>query len=193
MALLRIRTPEQLQGHPPGELGVLLGLDRAPEVKTLRRKLWELAGRRQATQFSQRLAERWVREQADAVGLLYVDGHVRPYHGTAHTLPEAWSARRRLCLPATTDIWVNQSDAQPLFAPGLIGQNAAAFKALADPVRLRLLSEALDEVRTEIGLDPDPPRSSSAGAVLLRSHSLLAATLLERLLRLLLLKLLRFP
>jgi transposase-like protein len=58
MALLRIRTPEQLQGHPPGELGVLLGLDRAPEVKTLRRKLWELAARRQATQFSQRLAER---------------------------------------------------------------------------------------------------------------------------------------
>ena len=25
MALLRIRTPEQLQGQPPGELGVLLG------------------------------------------------------------------------------------------------------------------------------------------------------------------------
>jgi hypothetical protein len=96
----------------PGELGVLLGLDRAPEVKTLRRKLWELAGRGQAPQFSQRLAERWVRDQADAVGLLYVDGHVRPYHGTAHTLPEAWSAKRRLCLPATTDIWVNQQDAQ---------------------------------------------------------------------------------
>ena len=115
MALLRLRTPEQLQGHPPGELGVLLGLDRAPEVKTLRRKLWELAARQCATQFSRGLAERWVRENAEAVGLLYVDGHVRPYHGTAHTLPEAWSARRRLCLPATTDIWVNQQDAQPLF------------------------------------------------------------------------------
>src|SRR6266851_5500323 len=115
MALLRIRTPELLQGHPPGELGVLLGLDRAPEVKTLRRKLWELASRRQATQFSRQLAERWVQAHADAVGLLYVDGHVRAYHGTAHTLPEAWSARRRLCLPATTDIWVNQQDAQPLF------------------------------------------------------------------------------
>ncbi|HSL69706.1 MAG TPA: hypothetical protein VK864_05660, partial [Longimicrobiales bacterium] len=36
MALLRIRTPEQLQGQPPGELGIVLGLDRAPEVKTLR-------------------------------------------------------------------------------------------------------------------------------------------------------------
>ncbi|MFH1605406.1 MAG: putative transposase, partial [Pseudomonadota bacterium] len=115
MALLRIRTPEQLQGHPPGELGVLLGLDRAPEVKTVRRKLWELAARRQATQFSRGLAERWVQEHADAVGLLYIDGHVRAYHGTAHTLPEAWVARRRLCMPATTDIWVNQQDAQPLF------------------------------------------------------------------------------
>jgi transposase len=115
MALLRIRTPEQLQGHPPGELGILLGLDRAPEVKTVRRKLWELAARRQATQFSRRLAERWVQEQTEAVGLLYIDGHVRAYHGTAHTLPEGWVARHRLCLPATTDIWVNQQDGQPVF------------------------------------------------------------------------------
>ena len=36
MALLRIRNPEQLKAHAPGELGLLLGLDRAPERKTLR-------------------------------------------------------------------------------------------------------------------------------------------------------------
>jgi transposase len=142
MALLRIRTPEQLQGHPPGELGVLLGLDRAPEVKTLRRKLWELAARRQATQFSQRLAERWVRDNADAVGLLYVDGHVRPYHGTAHTLPEAWSARRRLCLPATTDMWVNQQDAQPLFV---------VTAPANDNLIAMLRREILPEVRRLVG------------------------------------------
>ncbi len=142
MALLRIRTPEQLQGHPPGELGVLLGLDRAPEVKTLRRKLWELAARRQATQFSQRLAERWVQENADAVGLIYVDGHVRPYHGTAHTLPEAWSARRRLCLPATTDLWVNQQDAQPLFV---------VTAPANDNLIAMLRREILPEVRRLVG------------------------------------------
>jgi hypothetical protein len=28
-----------LSAHQPGELGILLGLDRAPEAKTLRRKL----------------------------------------------------------------------------------------------------------------------------------------------------------
>ena len=65
---------------------MLLGLDRAPEVKTLRRKLWELAARRQATRFSQRLAERWVREQADALGLLYIDGHCLPCRGPSQSL-----------------------------------------------------------------------------------------------------------
>ena len=111
-------------------------------MKTLRRKLWELAARRQATQFSQRLAERWVRDNAEAVGLLYVDGHVRPYHGTAHTLPEAWSARRRLCLPATTDIWVNQQDAQPLFV---------VTAPANDDLLAMLRREILPEVRRLVG------------------------------------------
>jgi hypothetical protein len=142
MALLRIRTPEQLQGPPPGELGALLGLDRAPEVKTVRRKLWELAARRQATQFSRRLAERWGQEHADAVGLLSIDGHVRAYHGPAHTLPEAWVARRRLCMPATTDIWVTQQDAQPLFV---------VTAPANDPLLAMLRREILPEVRRLVG------------------------------------------
>jgi AraC-like DNA-binding protein len=142
MALLRIRTPEQLQGQPPGELGILLGLDRAPEVKTLRRKLAELAARRQATPFSQRLAERWVRDHADAVGLLYVDGHVRPYHGTAHTLPENYVTRRRLCMPATTDLWVQQQDAQPLFV---------VTAPANDDLLAMLRREILPEVRRLVG------------------------------------------
>lgn len=142
MALLRLRTAEQLQGHPPGELGVLLGLDRAPEVKTLRRKLWELAARKQATQFSGCLAQHWVRENAEAVGLLYVDGHVRPYHGTTHTLPEAWVARRRLCMPATTDFWVNQRDAQPLLV---------VTAAANDDLLAMLRREILPQVRQLVG------------------------------------------
>jgi transposase len=142
MALLRIRTPEQLQGQPPGELGILLGLDRAPEVKTLRRKLAELAARRQATPFSQRLAERWVREQADAVGLLYIDGHVRPYHGTTQTLPEGYVTRRRLCMPATTDVWVQQQDAQPLFV---------VTAPANDDLRAMLRTHILPEIRRLVG------------------------------------------
>ncbi|MGH8701773.1 MAG: putative transposase [Burkholderiales bacterium] len=142
MALVRIRTPEQLQGHPPGELGVLLGLDRAPEVKTLRRKLWELAALKRAPTFSRQLAERWVRDNADAVGVLYIDGHVRPYNGTTHTLPKGYVTRRRLCMPAPTDVWVNQQDAQPLFV----------VTAPANDDRLAMLRrEILPHVRGLVG------------------------------------------
>ena len=115
MALLRIRNPERLQFEAPGELGILLGLDRAPEVKTIRRKLKELAERRRASRFSAGLAERWVKQSSRDVGLLYVDGHVRAYHGEKHKLSKTRVARRRLCMPATTDYWVNDKKAAPLF------------------------------------------------------------------------------
>lgn len=115
MALLRIRNPEQMQFEAPGELGILLGLDRAPEVKTIRRKLQELSDRRQAIQLSKGLAQRWVKQSSREAGLLYVDGHVRAYHGEKHKLPKTHVARRRLCMPATTDYWINDKKAEPLF------------------------------------------------------------------------------
>jgi transposase len=42
MALLRIKRPEHLKEKDPAAFGRLLGLDRAPEVKTLRRRLTRL-------------------------------------------------------------------------------------------------------------------------------------------------------
>jgi len=115
MALLRIRNPERMQFEAPGELGTLLGLDRAPETKTIRRKLAELVERGQASRLSAGLAERWVREAPRALGYLYVDGHVRAYHGEEHRLTKTHVARRRLCMPATTDYWVNDKNAEPVF------------------------------------------------------------------------------
>ena len=43
MALLRVKRTEQLKEKDPAAFGRLLGLDRAPEVKTLRRGLTRLA------------------------------------------------------------------------------------------------------------------------------------------------------
>ncbi len=115
MALLRIRNPERMQFEAPGELGTLLGLDRAPETKTIRRKLTELVERGQASRLSAGLAERWVRQERRALGYLYVDGHVRAYHGEKHRLTKTHVARRRLCMPATTDYWINDKNAEPVF------------------------------------------------------------------------------
>lgn len=115
MALLRLRSVEQISSHSPGEFGLILGLDRVPEKKTLRRKLAELGHRQKGLELIEAFARRWAEEQPNLLGLLYVDGHVRPYHGRAHTLPKTWVPRRRLAMPATTDFWVNDAFGDPLF------------------------------------------------------------------------------
>jgi hypothetical protein len=115
MALLRIKTPEQLKKCNPGELGIVLGLDRAPEVKTLRKKLRQMGLRNKAGEFISFLSKRWAAEDKDAIGFAYIDGHVRAYNGRKHKLPKTHVARRRLCMSATTDFWINDAVCEPLF------------------------------------------------------------------------------
>ena len=115
MALLRIKTPEQLKRCNTGELGIVLGLDRAPEVKTLRRKLKEMGLRNKAGEFLSFLTKRWADQDKDVIGFAYIDGHVRPYNGRKHKLPKTHVARRRLCMSATTDFWINDANCEPLF------------------------------------------------------------------------------
>jgi transposase len=114
MALWRIKRPEGLKEHSPPELGRVLGLDRAPEVKTLRRKLASLAAVGRAAEFGRALAQQRVALRGAAVGFLYVDGHVRVYHGQ-HRLPKTHVTRLRISLPATSDYWVNDTAGDPLF------------------------------------------------------------------------------
>jgi transposase len=114
MALLRIQRPEGLKEQVPAELGMLVGLDRSPEVKTLRHKLERLASLRRAEQFGQELARLRVETRGETLGFLYVDGHVRVYHGKHH-LPKAHVTRMRISLPATSDYWINDQVGDPLF------------------------------------------------------------------------------
>jgi hypothetical protein len=115
MALLRIKTPEQLKEKSPGELGIIVGLDRIPEVKTLRRKVKEMGLYSKSAEFMAELTRSWCDEDLEAIGFVYIDGHIRPYHGRKHKLPKAHVARRRLCMPATTDFWINDENTEPLF------------------------------------------------------------------------------
>jgi hypothetical protein len=77
MALLRIKRPEQLKHHGPAELGRVLGMPRAAEVKTVRRKLFEISLLGKAAQWHRELARRRVEQQPMALASLYVDGHLR--------------------------------------------------------------------------------------------------------------------
>jgi hypothetical protein len=127
LALARVPSLEALRYEPPGEWGKLLGLDRIPEVRTLRAKLEVLCEAAQAVRdWSGKLAREWMEAQPESAGTLYIDGHVRVYNGQLTELPRRYVARQRLCLRGTTDYWVNAMDGQPFFAvtqaadPGLL-------------------------------------------------------------------------
>lgn len=115
LALLRRPRPEALKSLCPESLGVLLGLKRAPEVKTLRRKLAEIGERGKAHALMQFMAKRWIGEaESEPLGYLYADGHVRVYHGE-RKLPKARVTQKNLCMRATTDYWVNDTVGRPIF------------------------------------------------------------------------------
>jgi hypothetical protein len=116
MALCRIKAVEQLQYQPPGELGKLSGLDRVPEVRCLRRKLAALSIDDGPPKWAGLLSQDWLKAAPDLAGALYVDGHVRLYHGSQTALPKRYVSRQRLCLRGTTDYWVNDILGQPFFA-----------------------------------------------------------------------------
>jgi len=140
MAVGRIKRPETLKEHDPQALGRVLGLDRAPEVKTLRKKLTRLASYHKATELGAQLARLRVEQRGQLMGFLYVDGHVRVYHGK-HNIPKTHVARMRLAMPATTDYWVNDQSGDPLFV----------VTAQANAGMVKMLPSVLAEVRRLVG------------------------------------------
>ncbi len=156
MALCRVRTVEQLRGHSPGEFGKLLGLDRVPEVRCLRRKLDELSTDGAAEQWAVQLSRQWLQGDPEAAGTLYIDGHVRVYYGGQTKLPRKYVSRERLCLRGTLDYWVNDAFGRPFFVvekaidPGML-------KTLEHDIVPRLLSDIPNQP-TEQELQANPHR-----------------------------------
>jgi len=149
MGLLRIKRPEWLKEFNPVDLGRLLGLDRAPEVKSMRRKLTRLASYHRAEQLGFELARRRVEQRGSTMGFLYVDGHVRVYHGK-RSLPKAHVARMRIALPATTDYWVNDQCGDPLFVV-TAEANAGLVKML--PIVTDQIRELVADLRVTMVFD----------------------------------------
>jgi transposase-like protein len=62
MYLRRIKCPEQLKHHSPGEFGKIMGLDRVPEAKCLRWKLKEICNQEKSGQWNMDLLRKWTYE-----------------------------------------------------------------------------------------------------------------------------------
>ena len=99
---------------PPAALGRVPGLDRAPEVKTIRRKLAELAAAGKAAELIMALARRRAAARPDTLGFLHVDGHARVCYGTRQ-VQKTHVARLKFPASATMETWVTGQDGDPVF------------------------------------------------------------------------------
>jgi hypothetical protein len=114
MALARIKNPEQLKQCRPGEIGRIIGLDRIPEVSCMREKIKLLSSQKKAQELNRILIDHWNKDTSEEEAFMYIDGHVRIYHGYKANLPVKFVSRQKLCLNATTEYWVNDTMGNPI-------------------------------------------------------------------------------
>jgi len=158
MALARIRTVEELGGKTPGELGLVIGLDRIPEVRCLRKKMDQLSIGDSAQKWAAHLSREWMKDDVESVGSLYVDGHVRAYHGSATKLPRHYVSRERLCLRGTSEYWVNDAKGRPFFVVERV-VDSGLLEALRTDIVPRLLNEVPQQpTPKELTKNPLMPR-----------------------------------
>ena len=146
MTLARVRNPECLRYQAPGEWGAILGLDRCPETKTLRRKIRLLTSAEHTVRdWQSALARTWATEHDDDWATLAVDGHVKVYAGRNGRLPKHFVARQKLCMPASVSYWINALGGMPLLC---------LHKAL-DPKLIKALEQDVVPHLQQLGVVPE--------------------------------------
>ena len=146
MTLARVRNPEGLRYQAPGEWGAILGLDRCPETKTLRRKIRLLTSAEHTVRdWQSALARTWATEHDDDWATLAVDGHVKVYAGRNGRLPKHFVARQKLCMPASVSYWINALGGMPLLC---------LHKAL-DPKLIKALEQDVVPHLQQLGVVPE--------------------------------------
>jgi hypothetical protein len=141
-ALLGEARAEGATRVDPVALGRVLGLDRSPEVKTIRRKIGLLAAAGRAGDWIAAMARRYVQARPEQAAVCYVDGHVRAYQGTRR-IAKTHVPRLKFPAPATVETWMSDAAGDPLLV--VLAEPAASLAA-----ELRRL---LPELRTLVGDD----------------------------------------
>ncbi len=134
----------------PPALGRVLGLDRAPEVKTIRRKIRMLAGVGKAGDWIAAMAARHVAARPELAAVCYVDGHVRAYQGTRR-IAKTHVPRLKFPAPATLETWVADAAGNPLLV--VMAEPAASLAAELRRLIPQLRAVVGDGRRVLVGFD----------------------------------------
>ena len=149
-ALLGVARAEGATRIDPVALGRVLGLDRAPEVKTIRRKIKSLAQAGKAGEWITAMAARHVAARPEQAAVFYVDGHVRAYQGT-RKIAKTHVPRLKFPAPATPETWVTDAGGDPLLV--VMAQPGASLAAELRWLIPDLRALVGDERRVLVGFD----------------------------------------
>lgn len=143
----------------PIALGRVLGLDRAPEVKTIRRKIAHLAGQGKAADLLEAMATHHLATTGNAGThdgdggpgvVLYVDGHVRAYQGSKR-VAKTHLSRLRFPAPATVETWVSDAAGDPVLV--VMSQPGASLAGELRDLLPTLREVVGDQRRVLVGFD----------------------------------------
>lgn len=138
----------------PFALGRVLGLDRAPEVKTIRRKITALAATGRAEELLATMAARHLARldatNPDLAAVFYVDGHVRAYQG-GRKVAKTHIARLRFPAPATVETWVSDAAGDPVLV--VMAQPGASLAMELRRLLPDLRQAVGDQRRVLVGFD----------------------------------------
>ena len=149
-ALLGQTRAEAAARVDPPALGRVLGLDRAPEVKTIRRKIGLLAQVGKAGDWIAAMAARHVAARPDQTAVFYVDGHVRAYQGTRR-IAKTHVPRLTFPAPATVETWVADAAGDPLLV--VMTEPAASLAGELRRLIPELRAMVGDDRRVLVGFD----------------------------------------
>ena len=138
----------------PQDLGRVLGLDRAPEVKTIRRRIDQLSDTGKAQELIAALAKHHLTATGpggeDLAAILYVDGHVRAYQGTKR-IGKLYSTRLKFPVPATEETWVTDAHGSPVFV--VMAEPGASLAGELRNLLPELRKAVGDDRRVLVGFD----------------------------------------
>ncbi len=149
-ALLGESRAEGAARIDPVALGRVLGLDRAPEVKTIRRKIGYLAAAAKAGDWIAAMARRHLEARPEQAAVFYIDGHVRAYQDT-RKIAKTHVPRLKRPAPATAETWVADAAGDPLLV--VMAQPAALLAAEIRRLIPQLRATVGDNRRVLVGFD----------------------------------------
>jgi transposase len=114
LIIFRFPSFERFKTVNHKEFSPLIGYNRAPSVKVIRKRFNEIAQLNVCNQSMDDLAKAYLKCGLIKIGVLYLDAHCVPYYGMLKT-PKKFFTTRNLALKAEQQIYVNGAQGRPFF------------------------------------------------------------------------------